>query len=637
MHKEKIVLFVKKEMLFPDFWIFRKFNRFYYWLVFNFFLLRAIKKYQKDELVIVSDYQEALKLEKWGIKTKSYADYIEKYEHEDRYLEGKELIKRWFNFNGMKRVLNYKGFDLSYIVEERFSWWLLILLDYIDGLRKVMEKENPQKIVICSRHDIFDRCCWAIAKSKKIEIGYYSPRIIEQMQFIIEWIGKRILFHARFHNIPFIARREFVKTGNLEKIKTKEKNILALAPDKPSYRRIKDVIDELFKSKRNNVTLLCVKSNMQEEFRKQGIRFVSFGDFLEDWMRKDAEKKYKEIHKLWARLMGDRKFLNLFLHKKMDLWNLVKDELSFIFNIKLRWVLYYIETSKKLLHDMKIDSLTSIGELGARTRAITMAANSKSIPTLVVQNFIGFYPTGRFMLPLTANKVSVWGAEDKKYLENLGLESNRIVVNGSHVHDHPITGMSRKERDNIFEKLHLDKDKKTILLASQGYEGFLAEKASGGPIRLALGYIKNKKDEQMIIKLHPRQEKTLPEGMIKELGVKNAVIIKDEFNILDLTKICDIMVTTGSTVIYDAVLVGKPVIVVNLLDIEGLDQYIKSGDCFGVKKESEFIGAVNKAFKKSTEKKAGEGRKRFIKNYLYKMDYKATKRIARLIENSKSI
>jgi hypothetical protein len=45
----KTILFIKKENLFPNFSIFKKINRFYWWIIFNFFILRTIKKYKNKK------------------------------------------------------------------------------------------------------------------------------------------------------------------------------------------------------------------------------------------------------------------------------------------------------------------------------------------------------------------------------------------------------------------------------------------------------------------------------------------------------------------------------------------------------------------------------------------------------------
>lgn len=630
--KNKTVMFVKKEPLLPDFGIFSKLNDIYWKFVFNFFVLNIIKKHQNDNLLIICDYQNKVELENRGIKSKTFGEYVRYYDQEEKYVEAKKLAEKWGKYDSIQKVMNYRGLNLWYLFKEGFIFWLVNPLYQISMINKVISQEKPINIIAYSRKTLAGKCFDVIAKRRKIGIKYYSPPIIDYFMNGITSLIDRNALNARFHKIPGVIRREFVKTGNLNKIKLNKRNILALGFDKLHYSRIEGVAKEILKSKEDNVVMLTVKTPMQNELKQQGLNFVSFGDFITPDMGKRIDRKNNEIIKLWNNLKEDPKFRGIFKYKNEDLWEIIKEDLDLYFSIRFKWIMYYIETSNALLKRLNINLVATICDLMMNTRSVVMTANSKSIPTLLVQQGLQVDDSGRFFLPLTCDKMALWGLSDKKYMEKFGVKGERLVVTGSSLHDNvSIKKISDRKGEELFEKLKLDKNKKTIMLASQAFEGLWGEKTIEEIIELLVTSLKDSADKQLIIKLHPREEDKMPKKIVERYNAKNVAITKKEFNIDDIINISDVMITINSTCIYDAILLNKPVITVNLIKLPEKAGYVESGACIGVYKKEDFENALNKALDKKFGKKLAIGRRRFIKEHFYKVDGKAGERIARLI------
>lgn len=630
----KTILFVKKESLLPDFWIFKNLNEIYWNLILNFFVLRTIKKYKTKKLLIISDYQSKIELEKRGIKSETFGDYVGYYEQGKKYIEAKKLIGKWSKFDGIKRILNYKGMDLWYIFEEEFSWWLNSLLYQLSIIKRIIEKNSPNEIIINSKRSILGKCYRSVADKRGIKVGYFSPQIADYLMYIFGSLIKEYSLAARFHKLPHILRREFTKTGNLGKIKSKKNNILVAGLDKLHYSRMENIVKELVKSKENNVIILINKFYMQDELKKQGLDYVSFGDFLNRGMKKEINKKNKEIRNLWKQLSNDSNFHRFFRYEDENLWNVLKEEFDNTFSIKFKWIMYYIETTKTLLDKLKINLVATICDFMPPTRSLVMISNSKSIPTLLVQQGLQVNSTGQYFIPLNCKKMAIWGKEDKRYMEGFGIENNRLVVTGSSLHDMvSVKKINKDKRKEIFAKLKIDKNKKKILLASQAFEGIWGEKAREELIDVVVSKIKDLKDSQLIIKLHPREDEGISKEIIKKYNARNVIITKKEFDINDLISFSDVVITVNSTCIYDAILLNKPVIIVNLFKVPEQVQYAKSGACLGVYHKKDFDSALKMAYNKKLEKRFAEGRRKFMNNYFYKKDGKASIRTASLIKN----
>lgn len=70
----------------------------------------------------------------------------------------------------------------------------------------------------------------------------------------------------------------------------------------------------------------------------------------------------------------------------------------------------------------------------------------------------------------------------------------------------------------------------------------------------------------MIIKLHPKETGVLQRRILQKLNV-NPIIVRD-INILTLIKSCDLLLTSFSTTILEAMIIGTPVIILDFINKE---------------------------------------------------------------------
>jgi UDP-N-acetylglucosamine:LPS N-acetylglucosamine transferase len=70
--------------------------------------------------------------------------------------------------------------------------------------------------------------------------------------------------------------------------------------------------------------------------------------------------------------------------------------------------------------------------------------------------------------------------------------------------------------------------------------------------------------ENLIIKLHPRENGSIHKRILKKLNV-SPIVIKD-YKILDTIKSCDLLLSQKSTTILEAMLVGTPLILLDFIN-----------------------------------------------------------------------
>jgi UDP-N-acetylglucosamine 2-epimerase len=228
----------------------------------------------------------------------------------------------------------------------------------------------------------------------------------------------------------------------------------------------------------------------------------------------------------------------------------------------------------------------------------------------------------------------VWGEADKKLLIKWGVKSSRIIVTGSPLYDgFGKSTASLEEKRELFKKLGLNRNKKTVMLATQATEGEFAEEERQRVMEIALNAAREMRDWQLIIKLHPRDNEAAYRLILDRYGLQNAAMVKREYGISELLDIADCVATVHSTVIYDAFIKEKPVIMMDVMNRPDLKNLIKTGAFARVSSKKEFCRALESINNRGFIKKLAKKRKGFIKTHLYGLGgRRASSRIAFLIE-----
>ena len=94
---------------------------------------------------------------------------------------------------------------------------------------------------------------------------------------------------------------------------------------------------------------------------------------------------------------------------------------------------------------------------------------------------------------------------------------------------------------------------------------------------------------------------------------------------------CDILATKASTVALEALMMDKPVITINITDQPDRLPYATSGATLGVYKYKDMEGAIQKILDNQIQKNMKD-KDKFIKDYAYKNDGKATERVLNIVQ-----
>ncbi|MBI2541583.1 CDP-glycerol glycerophosphotransferase family protein, partial [Candidatus Woesearchaeota archaeon] len=174
----------------------------------------------------------------------------------------------------------------------------------------------------------------------------------------------------------------------------------------------------------------------------------------------------------------------------------------------------------------------------------------------------------------------------------------------------------------LCKSLRIDPNKKIIVFAPRLWKQSPESKVALNEIVNSLRGIK---DAALIIKVHHVDDNSFYHEFLSGSGY-NAVVTK-ETDLYTLLYCSDLVISISSTVMLDALIMGKPVIQLNLLEnydfFEGLE-----GKVFEkVTDKKDLPEAVKRVlYNKKLFKKTEKQRKKFISEYYYKVDGKSTER-----------
>ena len=354
---------------------------------------------------------------------------------------------------------------------------------------------------------------------------------------------------------------------------------------------------------------------------------------IKTWVKEYYANRY--FRNIWKRVLENDEKLVALLEKYPP-----TREMRYYFNSLFGHVAKQIEIAKQVVSDQNPDLILVTSEYGFFERGLVVAGKLNSIPTLAIQHGnIGpvhegyMYPknsistSGSIKSPYCPipDKTAVYGQFYYDILTKMSAyPPSNVVVTGQPRYDKLVMANRIFTREQFCAKSGLDAHRKIVLVATQGWsmrEIFM---------RIVLGALKKIPEVQIVIKPHPRENSDVYRRAVDEQNVK-AVILPRSSDIVEALYACDLLVAAFSTVITEALILGKPAVTLNLMTEDPAPYYKEA--TLRVNTEQDLASAIKKALYdgKTREKLKKAGRK-FAFNHTYKQDGKATQRVIKLIE-----
>ncbi|MCD6513509.1 MAG: UDP-N-acetylglucosamine 2-epimerase, partial [Candidatus Odinarchaeota archaeon] len=356
-------------------------------------------------------------------------------------------------------------------------------------------------------------------------------------------------------------------------------------------------------------------------------------------------KARRHFIKIWKSLCTSKFAREIFTYQGVNILNQFRDYFEYYYKMYLPMMVLYYELSLRVLDIEKPKLVIMIHEYGGFERALIFASLLKKIPVLALQHgIISKYHPGymylrdeisqdgavSFQYVPIPTKTAVYGPYYQWLLTQLSSYPKSAVV---------VTGAPRydilKFADKIYSKAvfcnkyGLDINKKIALIATQPFPiedirtCFLVE---------VLNALKKIESVQIVVKPHPREDQAWHKQKLKDIGV-DAIVLPPKSDTYEAIYACDLFISATSTTILEAMILNKPVVVVNLFNLPEVLPWVEEGAALGVYSADKLFQTIKMAlFDKNVQIKLAERRKKFVYEHVYKIDGKATKRVIDVIE-----
>lgn len=235
-------------------------------------------------------------------------------------------------------------------------------------------------------------------------------------------------------------------------------------------------------------------------------------------------------------------------------------------------------------------------------------------------------------------KMALFGNAVKKMFISEGIDPKRIVLTGSPKFDQVYYSKDGNSKQLVCEKWDIPADKEIILLLTQYFveAGIWSSEQRRSFVTAVANAVALIPNTQLIIKLHPPHENEEDYNeIIRNLSIDP--IVCKYAPLSELLNACSLAITVSSTAALEAMVLGKPIVIVDLFDIECGSSFYKGSGSLYVEDELEILPALQKAlYDPRTRENMKKSMDEFVHEQAYLQDGRASERISNLIRDMAS-
>ena len=382
-------------------------------------------------------------------------------------------------------------------------------------------------------------------------------------------------------------------------------------------------------------------ADLKKVIEKRGL-WKPVETYLTPGIIRNAFEASRRYHKEWSHLKDSQEFINSLNYNEISLYSSLKGEFKKIFEGHASEAVLFIELMRRIIKIEKPDLILTTDEYDLFGRAAVIAGKLWGVPTLAIQHgnispdHVGYIHTKDEIsdeiapeyCPL-ATKTAVYGPWPKKVLvEDCNYPEGSVVVTGQARYDTLARADKIFSRENFCERYGLDAGNKIALICTQAFPVFEERIVF---LKSILKALKEFPEIQIVIKPHPNENEEWCKEIVEEQKASVSILPKRS-NTYEAIYACDIMLAFFSTTITEALILNKPVVVVNLTGRLDPMPYVESGAALGSYREEDIEPAIRKAlYDENIREKLRNVRTKFVHEHCYKIDGKGSERVVRLI------
>jgi hypothetical protein len=559
----------------------------------------------KNAVVLPLDFWAGEKLRQASIPFERPRDHFDAAVGRDLDVLAAKLAQSWHV--SLEDRLYHRGIPLGQMAEYDFTFLFIDALRSVDIARRLFEDRAPDRVFL-SRPS-FSRSPNAICHESLPGVVNYLAR---QRELPVTWSG------------PENTRR----TPSTWRERTRDTILNGLVNSRTFFHSLRADRTVLFMRVSSHARIAAA-------LHRLGLSSLSVPPTRRS-LRK-ARSLARAFEPLWRDLQEDTAFRDALTYRDIPLSEVLEVRFRRFFREGLPALIASIEGADWLVRRLKPRMMVVAVDVSPAARALSRTLVRHGVPVLVVQHGAVSVDMGGFhVMPLDGDRQAVWGNLPREWHLQRGKAPESQVVTGNPGFDAMAAGRYAPSEE-VRRRLGIDPEEHLILLATEwlsGTSSVVTVEDEEKFIRHTLRALKRFPDHQVVVKLHPGYQPEY-EGLVRAIAEREGIAVTlANGDLWDLLAVSDVVIISNSTVGLEAMILGRPVVVVHAF--EGMEEvpYVASGAALGAASQPEEIAtAVEKALRDEGAREAmAQARDIFVLGYASEQDGLASKRVAQLIQ-----
>lgn len=354
----------------------------------------------------------------------------------------------------------------------------------------------------------------------------------------------------------------------------------------------------------------------------------------------EALRATRQVRALWRSLRRSPAAQEAFTHRGVTFFDLAQRDLAGALLLQLPWAVRSYEEMAAALRATHPALVLLYAESSGWGRAAVAACRAHGVPSLALQHGI-LYPGYYSYLhgPDEADcprpdRTAVFGEAAKRFLvEQGGYAPESLVVTGSPKFDALLSLARGLERAAVRERLGVAPGEKLLLVASRFRAIRETHRSIGSAFSSLVTAATALPGVRLLVKPHPAESGDAYERAIRQAGAERARVLSPGTDLLELLVAMDALVTVESLSAVEALVVGRPVLVLNMPT--NLAEMVEQGMALGVPACGDPQRALRSLlFDAATGRRLAEARARYLGDVAHGVDGEATARIMSLVRDA---
>ncbi len=586
-------------------------------------LVHAVKESSegKNATILALDFWAGKKLREASIAYQTPREYLEIGRCQDLDASAARFAHTWYEVLG--NHLAHNGISLGELAEYGFTFLFIDALRSVEIARRIFSQQEPDRVLLSPR---------------SLQPSLPNPNSIchESLPFVVRHLAHNRNIPVNWSEHSAAVGREGGFQGSVRgSRRLQELGGRLLESAWRGFERSRALFHSFASRRHPTVLFMRVSSHARiaEALRRSRLHAVNLAPTRAGWMK--AKLRISALQKMWEDLKEDPAFRQTLTYKEVPLSEVLAHRFREFFKRGAPALIEYIEGAEFLIRQLKPQMLVVPEDLSPVSRATCRVFRRHGVPVLVVlQGAVSVDVGGFHVMPREAQRIAVWGDLIRDWHIKRGKPAVSQVVTGNPGFDLIAAGHHPNERE-VRRRLRLREADRIILVATEWFTGI----SSGATIedeerfiRLILRALARFPRFEVVVKLHPNYQaayERLVRTVAEEEGV-DVVIAKED--LWDLLAMSEVVIVSNSTVGIEAMILGRPVVVVHTY--EGVEEipYVAAGAALGAGRLEEIVSAVAASLSPEGGERTTEARESFVYDYAHLQDGRASERMARVVE-----